>query len=130
LLFFKCSNPTRPMRRLLLSGLPLVLTTRYFGMRSDLTLSASLPPVYCRCGSHLGLTGSEKFCRYTDLSPACRAQSRARRYNRCWVNRDLLRDRPCREPECRNSNRFPSSLPRVLCFACLFCSAVYCSCCL
>src|SRR5581483_6093441 len=33
----KCLNATRPMRRLLLSGLPLVLMTRYFGMRSDLT---------------------------------------------------------------------------------------------
>src|SRR5439155_17765116 len=28
----KCANAVRPMRRLLLSGFPLVLTTRYFGM--------------------------------------------------------------------------------------------------
>src|SRR5437667_11731281 len=30
--FCKCANAARPMRRLLLSGFPLVLTTRYFGM--------------------------------------------------------------------------------------------------
>src|SRR5437588_7366443 len=28
----KCANAAQPMRRLLLSGFPLVLTTRYFGM--------------------------------------------------------------------------------------------------
>src|SRR3989442_10590412 len=28
----KCANAARPMRRMLLSGFPLVLTTRYFGM--------------------------------------------------------------------------------------------------
>ncbi|PYL16143.1 MAG: hypothetical protein DME30_09995, partial [Verrucomicrobia bacterium] len=27
-----CAKAARPMRRLLLSGFPLVLTTRYFGM--------------------------------------------------------------------------------------------------
>src|SRR5207302_4888261 len=35
----KWANATCPIRRLLLSGFPLVLTTRYFGMRSDLTRS-------------------------------------------------------------------------------------------
>jgi hypothetical protein len=30
--FCKCAKATRPMRRLLLSGLPLVLITRCFGM--------------------------------------------------------------------------------------------------
>src|SRR6266571_6943317 len=44
--FCKCANATRPMRRLLLSGLPLVLTTRYFGMtRRAYVVTGNFQPV-------------------------------------------------------------------------------------
>src|SRR5438270_7467139 len=42
LCFCRCLNATRPIRRLLLSGFPLVLTTRYFGIPLPLDLALTL----------------------------------------------------------------------------------------
>src|SRR5438552_18907331 len=128
----KCANAARPMRRLLLSGFPLVLTTRYFGMIGSrpYAVATNFQPASVLANKASGTekprgsgpaqreltryktaTGSEKLFRCKDLSPACREQNRAHRCNRGSVRRDWSRNHSCPAPASRSANRLPSWKP-------------------
>src|SRR3989442_962546 len=132
--FCKCANAVRPMRRLLLSGFPLVLTTRYFGMIGSrpYAVATNFQPASVLANEASGTsdragksregsgraqreltryktaTASEKLFQCKDLSPACRERNRAHRCNRCSVRRDWSRNHSCPAPASRSANRLPS----------------------